>query len=118
MNDHSGQPKHARLTRNLAEKILSSGYAAGHRLPVEADLIDTFQVSGTALREGLKTLAAKGRKKLGTLLKAPDQWNLLDVDLLSWMDKSSFNTDYPRQLGGAWLIFEPGATRRATVSQL
>lgn len=126
MKDHDGQPKHARLTRQLGVRILAGEYPVGHRLPVEADLIEEFEVSRTALREGLRTLSAKGlvvsRKKLGTLVNDRANWNLLDADVLSWMEASSFNEDFLRQLGEARLIFEPQAARlaakRATATQV
>ena len=107
-------------------KILTGEYPVGHRLPVESDLIGAFEVSRTVLREGLRTLAAKGlvtsRKKLGTLVNEQDKWKMLDGDVLSWMGKSNFNKDFLRQLGEARLIFEPEAARlaacRATANQV
>lgn len=126
LKDDYKQPKHARLTRDIAVKILTGEYAVGQRLPVEGDLIERFQVSRTALREGLRTLAAKGlvvsRKRLGTLVSDRSNWNLLDADVLSWMDKTEIHSDFLRQVGEARLIFEPEAARlaaqRATASQL
>lgn len=126
MKDYDKQPKHARLTREIAGKILTGEYAVGHRLPVEADLIQQFQVSRTALREGLRTLAAKGfvvsRKRLGTLVNDRSMWNLLDTDVLSWMDNTDIQADFLSQVGEARLIFEPEAARlaakRATAAQV
>lgn len=126
MKDQDKQPKHARLTREIAGKILTGEYAVGHRLPVEADLIERYQVSRTALREGLRTLAAKGfvvsRKRLGTMVNDRSMWNLLDTDVLSWMDKTDIQADFLHQVGEARLIFEPEAARlaakRATAAQV
>lgn len=126
LKDQDKQPKHARLTREIAGKILTGEYAVGHRLPVEADLIERYQVSRTALREGLRTLAAKGfvvsRKRLGTMVNDRSMWNLLDTDVLSWMDNTDIQADFLQQVGEARLIFEPEAARlaaqRATAAQV
>lgn len=126
MKDHDSQPKHARLTRDIGVKILTGEYPVGHRLPAEAELIEQLKVSRTALREGLRTLSAKGlvvsRKRLGTLVSEPSKWNLLDVDVLSWMDKTAIHSDFLHQVGEARLIFEPQAARlaarRATAAQV
>ncbi|KAJ56478.1 hypothetical protein ACMU_05925 [Actibacterium mucosum KCTC 23349] len=126
MNDLPNQPKHARLTRDIAVRILTGEYPVGHRLPVEADLIEGLQVSRTALREGLRTLAAKGlvvsRKRLGTMVNDRDKWNLLDPDVLGWMDNTDIHLDFLRQVSEARLIFEPQAARlaarRATAVQV
>lgn len=126
MTDTDKQPKHTRLTRDIAVKILTGEYPVGHRLPVEVDLIERFKVSRTALREGLRTLAAKGlvvsRKRLGTLVNERSKWNLLDADVLSWMDNTDIHTDFLSQVGEARLIFEPEAARlaarRATAAQV
>jgi DNA-binding FadR family transcriptional regulator len=50
--------------------------------------MERFGVSRTALREGLKTLAAKGliesKTKVGTRVLDRKSWNMFDADILSW----------------------------------
>jgi len=72
----------------LATAILRGDYAPGALLPREAELMDSFGVSRTVLREALRTLTSKGlvesRPKVGTRVRRRSAWNLLDADLLEW----------------------------------
>lgn len=110
-------PIRRRIMENLAIKIVSGIYAPGMKLPIEADLIEELQVSRTALREAMRTLAAKGmivsRKKAGTLVRPMQEWNLLDADVLNWIGNVDLGEDYLREICEARLIFEPKAARLA-----
>lgn len=84
---------------------------------MEAALIEKFGASRTALREGFRTLSAKGlvvsRKRLGTLVAERDRWNLLDPDVLEWMENTEIQAEFLSQVSEARLIFEPEAARHA-----
>jgi len=110
-------PIRRRVMEILATKIVSGVYAPGEKLPIEADLIEELQVSRTALREAMRTLAAKGmivsRKKAGTVVRAMPEWNLLDADVLNWIGNIDLGEDYLREICEARLVFEPKAARLA-----
>ena len=76
------------MTQGIGRDIVEGRYAAGSTLPGDGELMERFKVSRTALREGLKTLAAKGliesRTKVGTKVLDPKRWNMFDGDILAW----------------------------------
>lgn len=63
-------------------------FPIGSILPGDAELMELFGVSRTALREALKTLAAKGliesKTKVGTKVLDRNNWNMFDADILEW----------------------------------
>ncbi|MBK4714289.1 MULTISPECIES: FadR/GntR family transcriptional regulator [Tenebrionibacter/Tenebrionicola group] len=76
------------LAGKLAQRILRGEYAPGRILPGEIELGELFGVSRTAVREAIKTLAAKGmllpRPRIGTRVLPQNQWNFFDKELLTW----------------------------------
>jgi DNA-binding FadR family transcriptional regulator len=109
----------SRITRDIAIRIMSGEIPPGSRLPVEADLIEALGVSRTVLREAVRTLAAKGiivsRKKAGTIVRPMQDWNLLDGDVLQWLDEVDLGKAYMKDISEARLIFEPKAARLAAL---
>jgi DNA-binding FadR family transcriptional regulator len=111
-----------RVASRLAKQILSGHYPQGALLPTEAELGAEFKVSRTALREAVRTLAAKGlvetRQRAGTRVRASEDWNRLDIDVLHWMGEIEPDLDFVRGLTEARQIIEPAAAemaaRRAT----
>lgn len=115
-----------RLARSIGERILAGEFQPGTLLPNEAAWGKTFDVSRTAVREAIKTLAGKGllisRTKIGSRVEPRDRWNLLDRDVLSWhlsaIDRRSFATSTQE----ARRIIEPGiaelAAKKRSVNQL
>ncbi len=63
-------------------------FPVGSTLPGDVELMELFGVSRTALREALKTLAAKGliesKTKVGTKVLDRHNWNMFDADILEW----------------------------------
>lgn len=92
----SEKPKHGGLRRHvineLGHRIVSGELLPGRLLPSEGNLCKSLGVSRTALREALRELAAKGlldaRPKVGTAVRAEENWNFLDADILSWRIRS------------------------------
>ena len=81
---------HGTIARDLGVLIVSGRYKPGDLLNGEIAASDRLQVSrGTAYREAVRILAAKGlvesRPKVGTKMSPPDRWHLLDPDVLSWI---------------------------------
>lgn len=79
---------HGTVAFELGSAILRGDYAPAQLLPREAELMGTFDVSRTVLREALRTLTSKGlvesRPRVGTRVRAREAWNLLDADVLDW----------------------------------
>lgn len=80
---------HGAIARDLGVQIVCGRYRPGHILKGEIDASDRLKVSRTAYREAVRILAAKGlvesRPKVGTRVSRPEQWHLLDPDVLSWI---------------------------------
>jgi len=84
------------VTHNLVElighSIAEGSYGPGSVIDLEA-LRKEQGVSRTALREALRVLRAKNlltaRPNVGTTILATEQWNLLDPELLGWLQGTS-----------------------------
>jgi DNA-binding FadR family transcriptional regulator len=117
---------HGRIAHEIGQQILRGDLAPGEVLPNETDLGTDFGVSRTVLREAIKVLAAKGlvesRTKIGTRVKARDQWNMLDPDVLSWSLASHDAEDYALAVSEMRRMLEPAgaalAAQRATPEQI
>ncbi|MBN9070273.1 MAG: FadR family transcriptional regulator [Rhizobiales bacterium] len=83
------------ITRALAGEILSGRYPPGTALPTENELGSAYGVSRTVIREALKVLAAKGlilsRPRIGTIVCEPDNWSLLDPQVMEWHGPTLFD---------------------------
>jgi DNA-binding FadR family transcriptional regulator len=108
-----------RVTTALALRILAGRYPPGAALPTEAELGAELGVSRTALREATRTLAAKGlietRQRGGTRVRASEEWNRLDADVLAWMGQVEPDLDFVRGLTEARQIIEPAAAALAAM---
>ena len=69
----------------LGLDICTGRYKPGQILPSESELCERFSFSRIVIREAVKSLAAKGmlevRRKVGTLVLDPSEWNLFDPDI-------------------------------------
>ena len=117
---------HGRIAHEIGQQILRGDLEPGEVLPNETDLGTGFGVSRTVLREAIKVLAAKGlvesRTKVGTRVKARDQWNMLDPDVLSWSLVSHDAESYALAVSEMRRVLEPAgaalAAQRATPEQI
>jgi DNA-binding FadR family transcriptional regulator len=79
---------HDLVTQGIGQSIMQGRFPIGSTLPGDAELMEHFGVSRTALREALKTLAAKGliesKTKVGTKVLDRQNWNMFDADILGW----------------------------------
>mgnify|MGYP001251308046 CR=1 FL=1 len=79
---------HDLVAHGIGHSIMQGRYPVGSVLPGDAELMQFFGVSRTALREALKTLAAKGliesKTKVGTRVLGREKWNMFDADILEW----------------------------------
>lgn len=80
---------HSFVISEVGVGIASGRLAVGSILPNDAEMMNTYGVSRTVLREALKTLEAKGlveaRAKVGTRVLARNRWNLFDRQVLGWI---------------------------------
>jgi DNA-binding FadR family transcriptional regulator len=79
---------HDIVAHGIGRGILEGEFAVGSTLPGDAELMDRFGVSRTALREAMKTLAAKGliesKARVGTRVLGEKRWNMFDPEILAW----------------------------------
>lgn len=79
---------HDLVAHGIGQNIMKGRFPVGSTLPGDAELMELFGVSRTALREALKTLAAKGliesKTKVGTKVLDRNNWNMFDADILDW----------------------------------
>jgi len=79
---------HDLVAHGIGQNIMRGHFPVGSILPGDAELMELFGVSRTALREALKTLAAKGliesKTKVGTKVLDRTHWNMFDSDILEW----------------------------------
>ncbi|WP_280959738.1 FadR/GntR family transcriptional regulator [Asticcacaulis biprosthecium] len=101
------------IAQQLGMDIVCGLYAVGEALPTEHTLAAQWNVSRTAVREGLAILLGKGlieaRKKAGTLVTQRARWHLLDSQVLFWMRLADPDETYIRSLFELRLTIEPQA---------
>lgn len=102
---------HAEVARTLGIDIIAGRYPEGAKLPGDADLIRIFGVSRPVLREGVKTLVAKGllstKAKVGTVVRNRSAWNMFDTDVLNWHLEGSTDSRFLLDLAEIRLAVEP-----------
>ena len=108
---------HDQIVRSLAQDILTGNLAPGDKLPMEADLLERFGVSRTALREALKTLSAKGflsvKTRVGTRVSDSVHWNFFDKEVLGWRVAIGMDAQFRRHLAEVRQSLEPTAASLA-----
>ncbi|MDR6420109.1 DNA-binding FadR family transcriptional regulator [Paraburkholderia phenoliruptrix] len=111
---------HGRVAHLLGTAILRGDYAPESILPREAELMDTFGVSRTVLREALRTLTSKGliesRPRVGTRVRPRHAWNLLDADVLDWYSRVAAPMQFALKLQEMREMIEPYAAGLAAAS--
>jgi DNA-binding FadR family transcriptional regulator len=105
------------ITRSLGMDIITGRLASGAPLPAEDDLLRRFGISRTALRESLKTLAAKGmiqsKTRVGTSVLPASHWNMFDPDVMAWRLEAGVDTDFLLSLYEIRSALEPAAAALA-----
>lgn len=108
---------HDAVTAKLGAQIASGAIAPGESLANEITLSETFGVSRAAVRESLRVLAAKGlvvaRPRIGTIVREPSAWHLMDADVLRWATEGPVLDALLESLFEARRVVEPAAARFA-----
>jgi DNA-binding FadR family transcriptional regulator len=81
------------VAATLGREIVRGLHPPGAQLPNSDEMCARFRVSRTALREAYSLLSAKAliaaRPKTGTRVRAREDWNLFDPDVLAWHIESA-----------------------------
>jgi DNA-binding FadR family transcriptional regulator len=105
------------VVATLARRILSGEIPAREYLPKESELCVEYGVSRTVIREATKILESKGllrsRSRVGTQVLDPNEWNMLDADLLTWAGSGFHDPRFVHSLMEARFIIEPAAVELA-----
>jgi len=116
---YSARSLHGQVVHELGRRIVSGQIAEGSILPIETDLGAEFDVSRTALREGIKVLTAKGllvsRTRTGTRVRPRSDWNMLDPDVLTWRLETKHDESFIQDLYDFRMAIEPMAASLAAV---
>jgi hypothetical protein len=108
---------HAEVARSIGIDIIAGRYGEGARIPGDAELLATFGVSRTVLRESVKTLVAKGllttKAGVGTVVRGRSAWNMFDVDVLAWHLDVGIDKRFLSDLAEIRLAVEPQAAALA-----
>ena len=112
---------HAEVARILGIDIITGQYPEGAKLPGDAELIRLFGVSRPVLREGVKTLVAKGllstKAKVGTVVRDRAAWNMFDTDVLAWHLEGRIDSSLLIDLGEIRLEVEPRSAALAALQR-
>jgi len=105
----------------LGNDIINGKYGAHNPVPSEAVLCEQLEVSRSAAREAVKSLAAKGlitsRARQGIRVLPETEWNLFDADVLRWMRDSNPSLELLREFTELRVAIEPEAAMLAAQQQ-
>lgn len=114
------------VTRTIASDIFAEDFPVASFLPTENELCLRYGVSRTVIRESLKILESKGlvrgRSRVGTVVCAREEWNILDQQVLEWIGPRIFELDLLSCVLDARRAIEPFAAEfaaeRATAQEV
>jgi DNA-binding FadR family transcriptional regulator len=101
------------ICAELGSAIIRGVYDTREQLPTETQLSERLGVSRGAVREAIKVLAAKGlvtsRPRQGTRVTNISEWNLLDKEILEWMQRVEYSHKLLFDLAQLRYAIEPEA---------
>ena len=116
MTTYSRRGIHGHVVNELGLRITRGHLDAGQVIDPN-ELVQSFGVSRTVIREALKVLATKGlvdaRPKRGTFITERARWQLLDGDVIRWRAGGNPDPLLLIELGEVRLAIEPVAARMA-----
>ncbi len=105
------------VVHHLGKAIVTGEYGTHNPIPSEAVLCEQLQVSRSAAREAVKSLAAKGlissRARQGIKIRPETEWNLFDQEVLGWIRDSNPSLSLLKEFTQLRLAMEPEAARLA-----
>ena len=108
---------HGQLVHELGKRIGQGEIRPGDPLPPIDQMLGRFGVSRTSIREAMRVLAAKGlielRQRTGGRVRSMHFWNLLDPDVLAWMNPVRLAPGLMAELAEVRLAIEPQAAAAA-----
>lgn len=111
---------HSQVADGIGTGIVRGDIAPGDALPSEMRICETLEVSRTVVREAIRTLTGKGlvesRAKSGTRVRAPEEWNYLDPDVLRWLSEMTDVDTYLAKLFQLRNSVEPAAAAIAATT--
>ena len=120
-NANRGMNLTQQVTDTLGSAIVSGKYGTHNPVPSEAVLCEQLQVSRSAAREAVKSLAAKGlitsRARQGIRILPENEWNLFDADVLRWVRDSNPSLELLKEFTELRIAIEPEAARLAANRQ-
>lgn len=109
------------VTETLGSAIVGGKYGPLNPVPSEAVLCDQLEVSRSAAREAVKSLAAKGlitsRARQGIRVLDESEWNLFDADVLRWIRDSNPSLALLKEFTELRIAIEPEAAKLAADRQ-
>ena len=116
MNGYAGRGVHGSTVQVLGSRIVEGILRPGDTLDLPALGVE-LDVSLTALREAIKVLTAKGlvdaRQKRGTFVRAREEWDVLDADVMRWRASSGDPGSLLKDLAEVRAVIEPSAAALA-----
>jgi len=109
------------VINKLGFSIVNGTYGPHNPVPSEAILCQEFNVSRSAAREAVKSLAAKGllssRARQGIRVKPAQEWNLFDLDVLRWIRDANPSLRLLKEFNELRVAIEPEAAMLAAQRQ-
>jgi DNA-binding FadR family transcriptional regulator len=119
-NPRQRKSMHGRIVQELGMQIVSGRIKPGERLPAEPTLCENYGVSRPVLREATRVLVAKGlvvsKPRVGSVVRARDEWHMLDPDVLVWTISHLPEGEFFRALMTVRQIIEPAAAALAAIT--
>ncbi|MEM1401758.1 MAG: FadR/GntR family transcriptional regulator [Pseudomonadota bacterium] len=121
LRDIKGLNLTQQIAHHLGREIIARRYGDHNPIPSEAVLCEQLDVSRSAAREAVKSLAAKGlissRARQGIRVLPESEWNLFDTDVLSWIRDSNPSLTLLREFTELRIAVEPEAAWLAAQRQ-
>ena len=108
-----GRNLFAQAVHEIGTRIVSGALRPGETLPKEQELGRELGISRSVMREAIKSLASKGlvesRSRVGTRIREPIYWNLLDPDVLAWRYRTMPPAEFFHSMYEVRRVIEPAA---------
>ncbi len=103
---------HAQVLDQLGKAICAGDPAVGSLLYID-DLVERYGVSRSVVREAVRVLSSMGmvasRRRVGTLVLPPTEWNLFDPQVIRWRLATDGRKEQLRSLTELRTAVEPQA---------